>query len=268
MDEMKVTNGDITLRVEVTGDGPTVLCVPGWPELAGSWHHQVEHLVVARVSSRCARRAWVRRQLGPDRGRALHAEGARRRRRCGRRRALRRADRAGRPRLGRTDRVEHRDPSSRSGAGGRRAERAAHAADPGCRCSTCSIRSTPIASSTCCTSPSPGVPEAAFGADMRAALKRVYFALSGDAPLNCWLPDAPRDVAFLPLLPDPPDGPLSFLSDAELDALAATPRAHRHDRCVQPLPGVGRSTRPRIGRHRRRDRRLSRRASSPVSAIR
>ena len=28
MDEMKVTNGDITLRVEVTGDGPTVLCVP------------------------------------------------------------------------------------------------------------------------------------------------------------------------------------------------------------------------------------------------
>ena len=36
MDEMKVTNGDITLRVEVTGDGPTVLCVSGWPELAGS----------------------------------------------------------------------------------------------------------------------------------------------------------------------------------------------------------------------------------------
>ena len=41
---MKVTNGDITLRVEVTGEGPTVLCVPGWPELAGSYHHQVEHL--------------------------------------------------------------------------------------------------------------------------------------------------------------------------------------------------------------------------------
>ncbi len=44
MEELKVTNGDITLRVEVTGDGPTVLCVSGWPELAGSWHNQVEFL--------------------------------------------------------------------------------------------------------------------------------------------------------------------------------------------------------------------------------
>ena len=35
VEELKVTNGDITLRVEVTGDGPTVLCVSGWPELAG-----------------------------------------------------------------------------------------------------------------------------------------------------------------------------------------------------------------------------------------
>ena len=44
MDEMLVDNGDITLRVEVTGEGPTVLCVHGWPELADSWHHQVAHL--------------------------------------------------------------------------------------------------------------------------------------------------------------------------------------------------------------------------------
>ena len=52
----------------------------------------------------------------------------------------------------------------------------------------------------------PGVAEAAFGADLRAALKRCFFALSGDAPANCWVPDAPRDAAFLPLLPEPPDG--------------------------------------------------------------
>src|ERR1022692_2684472 len=44
MDVLSVDNGDITLRVEVTGEGPTVLCVPGWPELASSWHHQVAHL--------------------------------------------------------------------------------------------------------------------------------------------------------------------------------------------------------------------------------
>jgi pimeloyl-ACP methyl ester carboxylesterase len=64
----------------------------------------------------------------------------------------------------------------------------------------------------------PGVAEAAFGADLRAALKRCFYALSGDSPTaGGWLPEAPRDAAFLPLLPDPPDGPLSFLSDRDLD---------------------------------------------------
>ena len=58
----------------------------------------------------------------------------------------------------------------------------------------------------------PGVAEAAFAAEIRDALKRAYFALSGDAPAGSWLPDAPRGAAFLPLLPEPPAGPLSFLS--------------------------------------------------------
>ena len=48
MDERLIENGDVTLRVEVTGDGPTVVCVPGWPELSSSWRHQVEHLSRSR----------------------------------------------------------------------------------------------------------------------------------------------------------------------------------------------------------------------------
>ena len=44
MDEIHVDNGDITLRVGAEGEGPVVLCVHGWPELASSWHHQVRHL--------------------------------------------------------------------------------------------------------------------------------------------------------------------------------------------------------------------------------
>ena len=43
----------------------------------------------------------------------------------------------------------------------------------------------------------PGVAEAAFDADLRAALKQVYFALSGQAPRHSWLADAPRDAALL-----------------------------------------------------------------------
>ena len=38
-EERFVENGDVRLRVEVTGDGPTILCVHGWPELAFSWRH-------------------------------------------------------------------------------------------------------------------------------------------------------------------------------------------------------------------------------------
>ncbi len=68
----------------------------------------------------------------------------------------------------------------------------------------------------------PGVIEAEFATDVRAGLTRVEYALSGAAPLNSFLPDAPRSSAFLSLLPDPPDGPLAFLSDDELDACAAT----------------------------------------------
>ncbi len=39
----QVTNGDIELRVAVTGNGPLMLFVHGWPELWYSWRHQMEH---------------------------------------------------------------------------------------------------------------------------------------------------------------------------------------------------------------------------------
>ena len=66
----------------------------------------------------------------------------------------------------------------------------------------------------------PGVIEAEFAPDVRGGLKRCFYALSGEAPRGSWVPKAPRGSAFLPLLPDPPDGPLSFLPDDELDRIA------------------------------------------------
>ena len=67
----------------------------------------------------------------------------------------------------------------------------------------------------------PGVIEAEFAPDLRAGLKRCYHALSGAAAVGTWTVDAPRGVPFLPLLPDPPDGPLDFLPDDELDRIVA-----------------------------------------------
>ena len=38
-----VRNGEIELRVAVTGSGPLIVCVHGWPELWYSWRHQMAH---------------------------------------------------------------------------------------------------------------------------------------------------------------------------------------------------------------------------------
>jgi len=43
MEFKEVSNGDIVLRVAIKGSGPVVLCVHGWPELWYSWRHQISH---------------------------------------------------------------------------------------------------------------------------------------------------------------------------------------------------------------------------------
>jgi len=221
MDEIQVDNGDITLRVEVSGEGPVVPCVHGWPELASSWHHQVAHLS-ARGYQVAAMdvRGYGGSSAPPEIDRYTLAELA--------------GDVAavaavlddgpivlaghdwGAPIVWNTA-VRHPD-RVRAVAG-------------------LSVPYTPPMALSILDLfdqlyadrffymlyfREPGVAEAAFGADVRAALKRCFFALSGEAPANSWVPDAPRDAEFLPLLPDPPEGPFSFLSDEALDHYAAT----------------------------------------------
>jgi pimeloyl-ACP methyl ester carboxylesterase len=65
-----------------------------------------------------------------------------------------------------------------------------------------------------------GVAEAELERDPRDALKRIYFALSGDVPFGEWLKNRPIDSPLLNGLAPPPDGPLSFMSDSALDAYA------------------------------------------------
>lgn len=219
--EVIVDHGDMTLRVEVAGDGPTVLCVPGWPDLASSWKHQVTHL-----SSRGYRVAAIDvRGYG---GSSAPTE---------------------------VERYTLRELAGDVAA-------VAAALDDGPVVLVGHDWGAPIAWRTAILHPGrvravaglgvphlpptgvamvdlldqlyaerffymlhfqqPGVAEAEFAADLRGALKRCYHALSGDAPSGSWLPDGARDAAFLPLLPDPPEGPLSFLPDDELDRITAT----------------------------------------------
>lgn len=65
-----------------------------------------------------------------------------------------------------------------------------------------------------------GAGEAELDADPRDALKRVFHALSGDVPFGEWLKPRPIGSPLLDGLAPPPAGPLSFMSDAELDAYA------------------------------------------------
>ncbi len=221
MDVLQVDNGDISLQVEVSGEGPVVLCIPGWPELGVSWRHQVAHLTEHgyRVATLDVRgyggssapievERYTLKELSGDVAAVAGAldDGP----------IVLLGHDWGAP-IAWSAAVRHPD-RIRAVAG----------------LSVPHLPATGLALSDVFDSiyadrffyflhfQQPAVPEAELEADLRAGLKRCYFALSGDAPLNSWLPDAPRGVPFHPLLPDPPDGPLSFLPDDELDAMAAT----------------------------------------------
>lgn len=43
MDTKWIENGDIRLEVKLVGSGPVILCVHGWPELWYSWRHQMAY---------------------------------------------------------------------------------------------------------------------------------------------------------------------------------------------------------------------------------
>jgi pimeloyl-ACP methyl ester carboxylesterase len=219
-DELLVEHDDVTLRVEVTGDGPTVLCVPGWPELASSWRHQVAHLAgrgyrVAALDVRGYGGSSVPQEVAAYTLRELAGDVA----------AVAAALDDGPVVL-----VGHdwgapivwttaiRYPDRVRGVAG------------------LSVPHTPPLPVSLIDLfdqiydgrffymlyfQEPGVAEAAFEVDLRASLKRVYYALCGQAPPNVLLAEAPRDAALLPLLPDPPDGPLPFLPDDELDRMVA-----------------------------------------------
>ncbi|HEY3889691.1 MAG TPA: alpha/beta hydrolase [Caulobacteraceae bacterium] len=61
-----------------------------------------------------------------------------------------------------------------------------------------------------------GVAEAEMEADVRGALRRFYYAISGDAPDGTWPNDKPVHATLLDRLPDPDPFP-AWLTPADLD---------------------------------------------------
>jgi pimeloyl-ACP methyl ester carboxylesterase len=219
-DELLVDNGDVTLRVDVTGDaaggGATVLCVHGWPEVARSWRHQVAHLAAEghRVAAMDVRgnggssappepERYTLRELAGDVAAVAAA--------LGDEPVVLLGHDWGAP-IAWTTAIRHPDRvRAVAGLG------VPHT--PPLPFSIVDLLDQLYAGRFfyMLHFQEPGVMEAELGADLRDGLKRAYFALSGDAPAGSWLPDLARGTPFLPSLPTPPDGPLSFLTDDDLD---------------------------------------------------
>lgn len=65
-----------------------------------------------------------------------------------------------------------------------------------------------------------GVAEAEMEADARGALRRFYYAISGDAPDGTWPVDKPHGAPLLERLPDPQPFP-AWLTEADIDYFTA-----------------------------------------------
>lgn len=65
-----------------------------------------------------------------------------------------------------------------------------------------------------------GVAEAELEADVRGALRRFVYAISGDAPDGTWPLDKPHGAALLDRLPDPDPFP-AWLTEADIDYYTA-----------------------------------------------
>jgi len=218
--ERIIDNGDVRLRVEITGEGPTILCVHGWPELPHSWRHQVAHFSERgwRVAALDVRgyggssappevERYTLRELAGDVAAVAadldddpvilfgHDWGAP----IASHTAIRHPDRV---RAVANMSVPHLPPSADD------------------LVATFDLlwadRFFYILRFQ-----EPGVIEAEFDADLRDALARVYFAGSGAAP-GAMLPAGPRDAAYLSLLPEPPADGLGFMSDDDLDVYVST----------------------------------------------
>jgi pimeloyl-ACP methyl ester carboxylesterase len=64
-----------------------------------------------------------------------------------------------------------------------------------------------------------GVAEAEFESDVKTALRKLYFAASGDAPLDAMLPTKPADARLLDGMTDPSPFP-AWMTEAELNLYA------------------------------------------------
>lgn len=223
MEFTTVRNGDVALNVAVEGSGPLILCVHGWPELWYSWRHQIGHFAkdgytVAAMDVRGYGgstkphpiAAYTLRSIASDVAAVADALGGGK--------AILFGHDWGAPIVWTTSVLY---PDTITAVAGLSVPYLPPSDVP----------FTDLAKQVYGDRffyqtyfQAEGVAEAELEADVPTALRKVYFALSGNAPLNKWLEAKPVDARLLDGMDDPKPYP-AWMSAADLkvyaDAFAA-----------------------------------------------
>jgi pimeloyl-ACP methyl ester carboxylesterase len=223
MDFVTVRNGPISLNVAVKGEGPLIVCVHGWPELWYSWRHQIEHFAANgyRVAA-----LDVRGYGGSSKPRDIAAYGMKRLTsdvaavidHLGGGQAILFGHDWGAPIVWDTALLypgKVRAVAGLSVPYGPRGE-----------ASILTFWRTLYADRFFYQLyfQAEGVAEAELESDIPIALRKIYFALSGDAPLNAWLVEKPPSAKLLDAMVDPRPLP-AWLSAADLEVYVQAFRA-------------------------------------------
>jgi pimeloyl-ACP methyl ester carboxylesterase len=214
MDFVTVENGPVALNVAVQGSGPLILCVHGWPELWYSWRHQIEHFsqrgyTVAALdvrgygkSSKPAEiAAYSMKNIASDVAAVIDALGGGQ--------AILFGHDWGAPIVWNTALLHTGKVRAVAGL---------------------SVPYLPRGEASFLTMARAiyagrffyqlyfqpeGVAEAELEADVATSLRKIYFALSGQAPLNKWTEPKPADARLLDGMTDPKPFP-AWMSEADM----------------------------------------------------
>ncbi len=214
MNFVAVANGPITLNVAVEGEGPLILCVHGFPELWYSWRHQIAHFSkrgykVAAMDVRGYGGSSKPHEIPAYSMRALTSDIAAVVDQIGDGRAILFGHDWGAPLVWNTALLYPEKISAVAGLSVPYIPRGEASFITMARAlyAECFFYQLYFQDE--------GVAERELQADIGAALRKIYFAASGDASLNKFLEQKPADAALLDGMVDPQPFP-NWLSATDI----------------------------------------------------
>lgn len=202
MDTIEIKSGDYTIEVTTEGEGPLLLCVHGWPELWYSWRHQMSYFAprgyqVAAMSVRGYGNSSHPVEVENYTVQALSDDIVAVARALSSGPAILLGHDWGAPQV---YTAALRFPEQFSAVAGLSVPFV-----PPSDNSTLDLWSVAYQGRFFYQSyfQKVGVVEAELSEDVGTALRKIYFALSGEAPLNEWIKPKPQDAGLLDDLVDP-----------------------------------------------------------------